>query len=418
MGAFEKVMARAGYVKAASARRDMEWADLLDFLGVERGLSGGAMSEATYYACTKILRETLGKLPLRLMRRVEGGGVETQRESKLYRLLAERPNPYMTATTFWSCVEQARNHLGNAYVYIERSARGEPENLWFLPNGEVEVWYDNAKAILDRPDIFYRWNPDGQERVLKSYEVMHFKSSDTYDGIMGIPLIERLRGLVDGSVGAQGFQNELITSGLTAKAVVQYTADLNDDKAKAFVSGIEKYAKGEVDGARNIIPIPVGATITPLNTKLTDAQFEELKKYSAVQIASAFGIKPQQIGDMTKQSYASSQAQQEAFYTDTMLYILRDYENEVGFKALGDDMAANGYYVEFDTSVMLRSDYKTMVEANRMAIESGQTTPNESRLKLNLPALPGGDSLMCNGTMIPLTMLGQQYASDSGGGGE
>lgn len=416
MGAFEKMMARAGYVK--SARADMEWRQLLDFLGVERRLTGGAMSEATYYACTKILRETLGKLPLRLMRRTDGGGVETCHSDPLYRLLAVRPNPYMTATTFWACVEQARNHLGNAYVYVERDGRGRPRNLWFMPNSEVDVWYDDACRILDRPDIFYRWSSGGSVLVLKSYEVLHFKSSDTYDGVMGIPLIDRLRGLVDGSVGAQGFQNELITSGLTAKAVVQYTADLSDDKAKTFVRGLESYAKGEVDGARSIIPIPVGATITPLNTKLTDAQFEELKKYSAVQIASAFGIKPQQIGDMTKQSYASSQAQQEAFYTDTMLYILRDYENEVGFKALGEDMAERGYYVEFDTSVMLRSDYKTMVEANRAAIESGQSTPNESRLKLNLPALPGGDALMCNGAMIPLTMLGQQYKRDSGEGGD
>lgn len=415
MAVFEKVLRRAGYVK--SARREMEWDAFLDWLGVDRSLRGGAMSEATYYACTKILRETLGKLPLRLMRRTDGGGVETCYSDPLYRILAERPNPYMTATTFWACVEQARNHLGNAYVLVERDTRAAPKALWFMPNSEVEVVCDNACRISEVPDVYYRWTAGGERLMLASHEVLHFKSSDTYDGIVGIPLIDRLRGLVDGSVGAQGFQNDLITSGLTAKAVVQYTADLNDDKAHAFVKGIERYAKGEMDGAKSIIPIPVGATITPLNTKLTDAQFEELKKYSAVQIASAFGIKPQQIGDMTKQSYASSQAQQEAFYTDTMLYILRDYENEVGFKLL-DGYGDPSRYVEFDTTVMLRSDYKTTVEANRAAIESGQSTPNESRMRLNLPALPGGDALMCNGTMIPLTMLGQQYTRDSGGGGD
>ena len=157
-------------------------------------------------------------------------------------------------------------------------------------------------------------------------------------------------------------------------------------------------------------------TLQPLNTKLTDAQFEELKKYSAAQIAAAFGIKPQQINDMTKQSYASSQAQQEAFYQDTMLYTLRIYEDEVAYKLLSEKQRADGLFVEFDTSVMLRSDYKTTVEANARAIQTGQMKPNEARSKLNLPGLPEGDALLCNGNMIPVSMAGSQYAGRSEGG--
>lgn len=54
-----------------------------------------------------------------------------------------------------------------------------------------------------------------------------------------------------------------------------------------------------------------------------------MKKYSALQIASAFGIKPNQIGDYEKSSYASSEAQQLSFYVDTMLYILKQYEEGI-----------------------------------------------------------------------------------------
>lgn len=421
----EMIMASMGYVtksaadaaaeeaaKSARAQAQSEWQSLANFLGIDSDISKDAMHEATYYACLKILRETVGKMPLKLMRRTASGGVETAYDHPLYNTLALRPNPYQTATSFWATVEQCRDHYGNAYVYMSgRNTKSSPLQLWIMPNEEVEVWYDDAKALDKVPDIYYRWSVGGEMRVLKSCEVMHFRSSDSFDGIMGIPLVNRLGSLVDGAIDSQEFQNTLITSGMTAKAVLQYTGNLSDDAAKNFAKNIEKYAKGGYsdDGVANIIPVPVGVQLTPLNIKLTDAQFVELKKYNAVQIASAFGIKPQQIGDMTKQSYASSQAQQEAFYTDTMLYILRDYENEIAYKALSGTMLDMDYFVEFDASVLLRSDFKTQVEALKMAIESGQMTPNEARQVLKYPADPSGNTLLGNGNLIPIGMAGIQY---------
>lgn len=394
------------------------WVSLAEFLGVDRD-DEGAMSEATYYACTKILREALGKMPFRLMQRTDVGGVEVAEGHPLYRTMCLRPNPYMTATAFWGDMEQCRNHYGNAYARITGTGtRKDPIQLWPMRPEEVDVWYDDAMILSDQPDIYYRWTSGGKLYVLKSCEVLHLRSSDSVDGIMGIPLIDRLKSLVGGAVKAQSFQNELIGSGLTAKAVLQYTADLSPENVKTFTSGIENYAKGEVDKVRNIIPIPVGCQLTPLNTKLTDAQFEELKKYSAVQIASAFGIKPQQIGDMTKTSYASSQAQQEAFYTDTLLYILRHYEDEASFKLLTPSMTARGYFTQFDTDVVLRCNFQQMVEACVKGIQGSVMKPNEARDKLNLPADPDGDTLLGNGSLIPVGMMGEQYIPDAAEGGD
>lgn len=50
----------------------------------------------------------------------------------------------------------------------------------------------------------------------------------------------------------------------------------------------------------NVIPIPLGFSLNPLNIKLADNQFIETKQYTALEIASAFGYKPYQIGDYTE----------------------------------------------------------------------------------------------------------------------
>lgn len=398
-----------------------EWVNLARFLGIDPEQNKDAMQEATYYACIRILRETVGKMPIMLMQTMDDGGIRSASEHPMYSLLARRPNKYISATAFWSSLEQDRQHQGNAYCLITGAGtQRKPYQLWRMPPDEVEVWWDDARWLGEIPDIYYIWSTGGRRMVFKSCEVMHFRSSDTIDGIMGIPMIDRLESVVRGALGAQDFQNKLISSGMTAKMVLQYTGNLDDEGVEKFTRGIERYATGKLgsDGVENIIPIPVGSQITPLNLKLTDAQFLELKKYSAVQIAAALGIKPQQIGDQTKQSYASSKAQQEMFYTDTMLYILRHFEDEITYKLLSDEMKASRFFVEFDSEVLLRNDFKTQVEANKIAIESFQMTPNEGRKKLNLPAKPGGDTLIGNGATIPLEMVGSQYANEDPKGGE
>lgn len=102
-----------------SNRQTIELNNLYKFLGINPDEDERAISEATYFACMKVLSEGVGKLPLKLLKYNDKNGVETARKHPLYYALHDRPNPYMTATNFWSTVEYNRNHYGNAYVWIQ-----------------------------------------------------------------------------------------------------------------------------------------------------------------------------------------------------------------------------------------------------------------------------------------------------------
>ena len=163
-----------------------------------------------------------------------------------------------------------------------------------------------------------------------------------------------------------------------------------------------------------MIPIPQGFSLTPLNLKLTDSQFLEVKQYSALQIASAFGVKPYQVGDYTKSSYASAEAQQLSFLVDTLLYIVKQYEEEIGYKLLTDQEEAAGYHAKFNTGVILRADQQTQISTLSTAVSSFLMTPNEARERLDLPAKEGGDQLLGNGSSIPVQYTGAQYIDITG----
>ena len=394
---------------------------LLNFLGLSDNGDEEMLSEATYFACIKVLSESIGKLPLKLLQYNERNGVKSVRQNPLYQVVHDRPNKYMPATSFWSTVEYNRSHYGNAYVLINTYKSGKQRgktDLWILPSDKVEVWYDDRKILKDQPDIYYIYSsPEGLIRF-GSEEILHFKTSNTLDGYVGVSVQDQLKSTIRGSQKAQKLINKMYDSGFTAKAVLQYTGSLSDKNVESFVKGIESYAKGDLKskGIENIIPIPIGSNLQPLNVKLADNQFVEVKQYTALQIASAFGIKPTQIGDYTKSSYASAEAQQLAFYVDTLLYIIKQYEEELSYKLLSDADVKNGLHFKFNVAVILRADSKTQIESLSKAVSNFLYTPNEARALLDLESKEGGDKLLGNGASIPVEYTGYQYVKNNNDG--
>lgn len=415
MTLFDRVKAAVAVFRGKSAAKDVALADLLDFLGVDRSLRGGAQSEAVYFACRKVLAEAVGKLPMKIQQATPGHGVRVAREHPYYRMLNERPNRHMTASVFWSLMEDCRNDAGNGYAWIDTRKPGQPQ-LWPLDPYKVQVYYDNKCLLADAPEVWYQVATPTGTMVLGSEEVLHLKSHNTRDGLVGIPVREQLASTIQGNAKAQAFINKLYDSGMTSKLVLQYTGSLNDANVQALKEGIENYAKGDLKrGLENIIPVPLGMSLTPLNLKLADSQFLEIKQYTALQIASAFGVKPYQIGDYSKSSYASAEAQQLSFLVDTLLFIVKQYEEEIGFKLLSDKEEAGGYHVKFNTAVILRADQQTQINTLSTAVQSFLMTPNEARERLDLPAKEGGDQLLGNGASIPVQLTGAQYTHISAG---
>ncbi len=75
---------------------------------------------------------------------------------------------------------------------------------------------------------------------------------------------------------------------------------------------------------------------------------------------------------------------------------------------LPDENADDGYYYKFNEKVLFRTDSKTQMEyvngVGGMIIK-----PNEARRKLDMEDAEGGDVLLANGSIVPLTMAGAAY---------
>nr|WP_243247753.1 phage portal protein [[Eubacterium] tenue] len=381
---------------------------LLKNLGVNvSDLNNDIKGEVTYFTCMKVLSENMGKLPLKLYQETKEG-VKLVNDDNL-NMIRLRPNPYMTATTFWGTMENCRNHYGNAYAYLNFQG-SKLKDMWILHPDNVRVMIDNGGYFGKDNAIWYvYYDPkSSNEYVINKDNILHVKSSNTYDGIVGISVRDILFNTIEGSLEQQNFLNNLYKNGMTGKAVLQYTEDLDDKAVARLVKGIQGFANGS-SNAGQIIPLEYGLKITPLDLKLTDAQFADLKKYNSLQIAAAFGISPNFINDYSKSSYSNSEMQQLSFLVNTLQYILTQYEQEITYKLLSNNKIKQGYYFKFNEGALLRTDLKTQAEIIAMFTNNGIKTANECRLMLNMPTRPDGDKLIVNGNFIPLDMVGKQY---------
>lgn len=369
---------------------------------------GENLSEVTYFTCIKILSETMGKLSIELKQDTKEGTVKVT-DHEAYRMLSQRPNPYMSPSTFKSLVEFNRNHYGNAFIWA-RYKGAHIADLWVLENDYVTILVDNVNLLATEDKLYYQYiNPkNGQSYIFNQKEIIHLKSGTSKNGLQGLSVQEILSTTMQGNKASQSFLNNLNEKGMTARATLEYTGDLDRSKRAELIKTIEEYALGQENAGR-IVPIPLGMKLTPLDMKLTDSQYFELRKYSALQIAAAFGIKPNHLNNYEKSSYSNSESQNLSFYVDTLLFILKQWEEELDYKLLTEDERKEGMHFKFNVASILRGDLKTQAECLSKYVNNGIYTPNEARDILDCTTKEGGDVLMVNGNYIPVTQVGSQY---------
>lgn len=402
-----------GLKESRNEVQSLEDEALLKLLGVTvDGVSSNKLRHATYFTCMRIMTDTVSKLPCKLYQDKEDG-IHKITDHPLATILKLRPNPYMSASDFWKCVEFQRNHYGNAIVIPEFDKRtGKLIGLYPVDFPKVQIWIDDRGIFGIKDAVWYVIRDKSNlEYKLYNEELLHFKGL-TSDGLVGMSIQDYLVELIENGQSSQQYINTYFKNGLFAKGVVQYSSSLDESAEKRMVERFKRMASG-IKNAGSILPMPLGFQFVPLNTTMADAQFFEISGLTIRQIAAAFGVKMHHLNDLERSTHNNIEQQQKSFYIDTLQSILTMYEQELTFKLLIYRELSQGYFIRFNVDSILRADIKTRYEAYRIGIQSGFKTPNECRRMEEDPPKEGGDDLVCNGNMQKMTQIGAFYKNNT-----
>jgi len=356
-----------------------EDAAFLEALGISSStIDSNKIGEITFFVCLKFLAESIGKLPIKQYTFTKKKGKEIVHDAHINRLLNIEPNPYMGATSFWQAVENNRNYYGNAYVYIQRK-KGIIDSLWILPSQEIQIYVDDAGIFKKKDALYYKWTDrNNNKHYFNQSEIAHYKSSTTFDGIVGLAVKDVLKLNIETGQYSQAYLQKLYAGNMFGgKIILQYTGELDKNASDALITETESYANSV--GTGKFLPLPLGVNATPMDMKLSDAEFTELNKLNALQIASAFGIKPNILNNYEKSSYANSETQQLDFYINSLLPTLKHYKEENTRKLVFKTT------LEHDEKDLFRLDPVKQMTVLQKRINNFMGTINDCREELGMP---------------------------------
>jgi HK97 family phage portal protein len=148
-------------------------------------------------------------------------GKEKAREHNLYHLLHSEPNPEMTSFVFR---ETLMSHLllwGNAYAQIIRDGRGRVIALYPLMPDRMKVDRN------DRGELFYSYNKNDKENLLRKDEVLHIPGLG-FDGMIGYSPIAMAKNAIGIAIATEEFGSKFFANDARPSVVLEHPGVVKD----------------------------------------------------------------------------------------------------------------------------------------------------------------------------------------------
>ena len=368
--------------------------------------SGQVVNERTasnyipFWACVKVLAESIATLPLIVYERVDteyGDGKERAASHPLYWRLHDEPNPWMTAVSF---KELLQGHLcvwGNAYARIDFDGAFRGAGLWPLDASQTAPQLKNG-------ELFYETTyPDGRQEILPDWRVLHIHGLGD-DGLSGKSVIRCVKQAIGLGMGAEEFGARLFGQGVVPGLTYSHPGSLSEEALKHLRETIDLTHGGASNSWKPMI-LEEGMKAESVGIPPEEAQFLETRKFQVEEICRWFRIPPHMVQSMVASTNNNVAQQSLEFAKYTLGIWLRKWEQELNRKLFG---ANSRFFCEFLLDDLLRADPVARWQSYREAWSTGAMSINEIRARENLNPIENGDEYFVPLNFAPLSKLNEE----------
>ena len=262
--------------------------------------------------------------------------------------------------------------------------------------------------------VFYELSRDNlagveaDKIVVPASEIIHDVMVPLFHPLCGVsPLTACGLAAVQG-LNIQDQSSFFFANGARPSGVLTAPNQISDTTAKELKDYWEKNFTGDNRG--KVAVLGDGLKYEQMTMKAVDAQLIEQLKWSAEVVCSTFHVPAYKIGVGAAPSYNNIEALDQQYYSQCLQSLFECIELSLD-EGLGlVDVKGKIYGSEFDLDDLLRMDSKTMAETEDKL--KNTKTPNESRKRLNLPPVPGGNSVYRQQQDFSLEALAKRDAQD------
>jgi len=350
-----------------------------------------ALNHSVVWACNKLICESVGSLPLILMRNTDKGKVIATDHPMYDALMHSLPNGEMTAMTFRETRTSHALLTGNGFArVIRRSGTGTAIDLQPLDPAQVTV----CREKDGQRRVYYKVDPGNNEpsdtfyiQPNKPQDILHIKGIG-FDGLRGYSVINMGRQSIGTAISAE-------------RHVARFYA--NGGRVPYLLTMDKKFSSdGEFDKFRNDwertysephkVPILENSMkYQQIGLNAVDAQMLQTRLFDIHEICRWFAISPHLVGDLSRATFNNIEQLAMEFVKLTLTTWIRSWESELRRCVLTPAEQKAGYFFHHDLDDLLRGDFASRVAGYATLLQNGVTSVNEVRDWEWLNPITGGD---------------------------
>lgn len=348
----------------------------------------------------------IGKLPLNLLKRRQGGGSEPFDSSKLYWILKNEANPDMSAFEFRRTLQAHALTCKGGFAEIERDGMGKPMALWPLAPDRVQPFLDKMTTTTGRYRTQLRYRIDGGSTVIDAKDMIHIRGLG-YDGYCAYPVIDKARQAIGTALAMQQFAGAFFGNNSNFGGILTATdQDLDEDQAKEIQQRIERAGKG-AQRAWSLLVLGAGFKYARTGITPQEAQMDALADRQVEEVARFFNFPVHKLKNLSRATFSNIEQQDLEYYKGHLLTWVTCWEQELNRKLIAP-LEQGIQYIKHNANAFLRGDTVARSQFYNAMIDRGVMNSDEVRDLEDMNPQPNGQGAiyLVQGAMVPKDKIG------------
>lgn len=357
--------------------------------------SATSMRVSAVFACVRLIAGAIASLPIDIYRRDAAWRPSLVMNDPLWWLLNEQACDQFTSATFKEFLVAQMLLRGDGLAYIVRNdPYGPPAGFLPLRREQVVIQRVPPEKPGRPPALRYFVNtPEGSFGV-EQHDMLHLPGLG-FNGVQSLSVIQwGARNAIGIAMRADEFAGRFFSNGAQPQHAIKAAGTMSPEKQEELRAAWA--AKYQGTGPNGIpLILTEGLDVTELTMSAVDAQLLESRKWQVSDIARAFGVPEFMIGATEKTTSWGTGIEQmgQGFVDYTLAPHIQRLEDELNRKLF----RRAPKYARVNVDAMMRGDAIARSTYYKAAIGGTQNpawmTPNEVRVRENLPPIVGGDEL-------------------------
>jgi HK97 family phage portal protein len=360
-------------------------------LSWQRGIRGAShesiLAFSAVYTCVSLIADDISKLCIGLMM-LDPDGIEIPVASNAFTPVLRKPNRYQNRIQFLSQWIVSKLLYGNAYILKERDSRGVVVAMYVLNPARV------APLVAPDGSVYYRVGHDFLTGVdegaepLPASEIIHDRMLCLWHPLVGVSPIYACASSATQGIRIQANSARFFANMSSPSGMLTAPGRISPEQADELKERFERHSSGENVG--RLLVAGMGLEFKPLMMPARDAQLVAQLEWTVADVARCFKVPGHKLG-LTEATLNSLGALNQDYLSQTLQTLISSVELCLD-EGLGLTLPpVTPYFVKLDLDDLQRMDPLAVAETEKAL--SGIKAVNESRKRLNLPPVPGGDAV-------------------------